>query len=303
MEHALLAAQTASDFEPHRRHLLGLAYRMLGSWSQAQDVVQDAWLRWHDADRGAVQLPRAFLARTVTRLCLDVLKSARAQREQYVGEWLPEALLHAQAYGGPGAHALAQDLSLRVLLVLRRLSPLERAAFLLHDVFDRPYDEIALALQRTPAACRQLAARGRSRVRAQAPARYRASAQEAAAIAEAFLRASREGDLQALRQLLAPQAVLRSDGGGHKLSGRPVQGGDKVARFFAGIAAKPGGRMRQAWAVPLNGMPGVLAIEPDGLPRCTALGVVPGQVVAVYLVRNPHKLGHVLAQHARGAAA
>ena len=292
---ALTAGDAVADFEPHRRVLQGLAYRMLGSWSEAEDMVQEAWLRWRDVDRAQVDAPRAYLSRTVTRLCLDYIKSARARREEYVGPWLPEPLPDAGLYGGLGEGALAHDLSVALMLALERLSAPERAAFLLHDVFDQPYSEVARTLGRNEASCRQLALRARERVREARP-RFAATEQDGLRIAEAFLQASREGDLGALRQLLADDAVLHSDGGGKKAATlRPVMGGDKVARFFAGIAGKPGGKLLGAAVVRLNGMPAVLGTEADGLPRSISLDIQDGRIVAVYMVRNPDKLRHVAA--------
>ena len=181
------------------------------------------------------------------------------------------------------------------MLALERLSAPERAAFLLHDVFDQPYSEVARTLGRNEASCRQLALRARERVREARP-RFAATEQDGLRIAEAFLQASREGDLGALRQLLADDAVLHSDGGGKKAATlRPVMGGDKVARFFAGIAGKPGGKLLGAAVVRLNGMPAVLGTEADGLPRSISLDIQDGRIVAVYMVRNPDKLRHVAA--------
>src|SRR5262245_23666240 len=155
----------AASFEPHRRRLIGLAYRMLGSMADAEDAVQETYLRWHEADRDNVENPRAFLMTTTTRICLDSLKSARVRREEYVGPWLPEPVLDTTALAPDSHTELAEDLSIALLLTLDRLSPLERAAFLLHDVFDFSFGEVATALERTQAACRQLAARARAHVR------------------------------------------------------------------------------------------------------------------------------------------
>ena len=188
------------------------------------------------------------------------------------------------------------------MLALERLSAPERAAFLLHDVFDQPYSEVARTLGRNEASCRQLALRARERVREARP-RFAATEQDGLRIAEAFLQASREGDLGALRQLLADDAVLHSDGGGKKAATlRPVMGGDKVARFFAGIAGKPGGKLLGAAVVRLNGMPAVLGTEADGLPRSISLDIQDGRIVAVYMVRNPDKLRHVAALAPRQSA-
>src|SRR6476620_1755318 len=159
----------AASFEPYRRRLLGLAYRMLGSMADAEDAVQEAYLRWHGADRGNVSDPRAFLMTTTTRICLDMLTSARARHEEYVGPWLPEPVLDTAALAPDNRAELAEDLSIALLLTLDRLSPLERAAFLLHDVFDFSFKEVAGALERSESACRQLASRARAHVRAERP--------------------------------------------------------------------------------------------------------------------------------------
>src|SRR5262249_7729931 len=198
-----------ADFEPHRQFLSGLAYRMLGSFADAEDVVQDAFLRWSATDHGAVQNPRAFLARIVSRLCLDRMKSAASRREQYVGTWLPEPLV------APPTEPLADDLSLALLLTLERLSPLERAAFLLHDVFDMDYSAVAETIGRTEAACRQLAARAREHVRDERP-RFNATPESRTKLADAFQTALLAGDVEGIARLLADDAVLYTDGGGKR---------------------------------------------------------------------------------------
>jgi RNA polymerase sigma-70 factor, ECF subfamily len=198
-----ITQQDVLEFESHRRHLRALAYRMLGTRAEAEDAVQDAWLRWQSADREQVDNPRAFLSRTVTRLCLDRLKSAQAQREVYIGAWLPEPVVDDDTPFQPGpeaAHELAQDLSIAFMLTLERLSPLERAAFLLHDVFDMDFAEVASALGRSEAACRQLAARARTNVHANRPA-FKVSPDEGTRLATAFANAIRDGDIAALAQV------------------------------------------------------------------------------------------------------
>jgi RNA polymerase sigma-70 factor (ECF subfamily) len=284
---------TASGFEPQRPYLLGLAYRMTGSWSDAEDVVQDAWLRWQAVAQDEVESPRAFLSQTVTRLCLDLFKSARARREEYVGTWLPEPLPTAWDDGDHGTDALSHDLSMAFMLTLERLSRLERAAFLLSDVFDLPFRDIAQTLHRSEAACRQLAARARKRVREERP-RYRVDEQEGLRIAEAFLRASRDGHVEQLRTLLAEDAVLETDGGGKKIATlRPILGADKIVRFFAGIAVKEGGSIHEARVTQLNDMPAIVLKEADGLPRTISLDIQQDKIVAIYIVRNPDKLRHI----------
>src|SRR5215510_14535535 len=200
----------SATFEPHRRRLLGLAYRMLGSMAEAEDAVQETYLRWHDTDHAGVEDARAFLMTTTTRICLDVLKSARIRRETYVGPWLPDPVTDTAALAPDAQTELAEDLSVALLLALERLSPLERAAFLLHDVFDMDYADVAAALERSEAACRQLAARAREHVRATRP-RFTAATDAQTKLADAFVAAVTTGDISRLAQLLADDVVLYTD--------------------------------------------------------------------------------------------
>jgi RNA polymerase sigma-70 factor (ECF subfamily) len=283
-------AESAATFEPHRPHLMGLAYRMLGSTADAEDSVQEAYLRWRGADRANVENPRAFLSRVVTRLCLDQLKSARNRRETYVGPWLPEPVLDESRLQAETAGEYAHDLSVALMLTLERLSPLERAAFLLHDVFEVGFAEIAVTLGRSETACRQLAARGRSHVQAARP-RYRPSAEEAARLLAVFKHAAETGNSAGLAAYLADDVVLVSDGGGKRAAAlNPIRGADHVIRLFDGLARKapPGGfRLR---ATPIKGMPGFVVAEPGGGVQTIALDIENGKISAIYLVRNPDKL-------------
>ena len=221
---------------PYRGRLLGLAYRMLGSRSDAEDIVQDAYLRFAAAQD--VHNPEAFLVTIVTRLCLDRLKSARAQREVYVGPWLPEPVCDAEGLSPDAATELADDLSFALLLALDRLSPMERAAFLLHDVFDTPFSEIAAMLDRSEAACRQLATRARRAVRDERPAPA-ATPDSHARLLMAFSEAVTSGNVARLAELLREDAVAITDGGGRKTAAlNPIMGADKIARFFIGLAGK-----------------------------------------------------------------
>jgi RNA polymerase sigma-70 factor (ECF subfamily) len=281
-------AATGADFETHRGFLAGLAYRMLGSVAEAEDVVQDAFLRWREVDRGAVAEPRAYLARVVSRLCLDRMKSASHRREQYVGTWLPEPVVAEPAQG------LADDLSVALLLALERLSPLERAAFLLHDVFDMDYAAVAEALESSEVACRQLAARAREHVREDRP-RYPPTDTEARRIADAFVVALASGDTDGLTRLLAEDAVIYSDGGGKRPSAlNPIVGRDRIVRFYAGLRGKGSGAFSafRVEAVTLNGMPGFVFHTQEGT-ETAAFDIVGGLIVAVYGVRNPDKVRHL----------
>jgi RNA polymerase sigma-70 factor (ECF subfamily) len=285
----------AIEFEQHRRQLRSIAYRMLGSRAEAEDAVQDAWLRWADADRASVDNPRAFLSRTVTNLCLDRLRSAHAQREVYVGVWLPEPLVDEAADYQPGPEALhefANDLSYAFMLTLEKLSPLERAAFLLHDVFDMSFTEVAAALGRSEAACRQLAARARTNVRADRPT-VAVPREREHRLATAFIDAIRNGDVQGLAGVLAQDASFASDGGGLASAvPRMLEGRDRIAKAMVGFGrfhARDGLAARPAR---INGLPGFVHSTPSGeVLQTTALEITPdGLIGAIYIVRNPDKL-------------
>ena len=279
------ARSDAADFEASRRVLWGLAYRMLGSRADAEDAVQETWLRWQAADRGAVDNARAWLVTACTRLCIDQLRSARHRRETYVGPWLPDPVVEPEP---------ADDVTLPLLLALERLSPLERAAFLLHDVFDESFETIAESLGRDPAACRQLAARARDHVRAERP-RFPVERGHGMAIAEAFFAASRGGDIAALGAMLADDVTLHSDGGGKRpAAGRVMRGLSEVTRSFAAIARLQRGRQGSLLHMAyVNGLPGFVTREADGLMQTTALLIDDGRIRAVYVMRNPDKLGHL----------
>jgi len=275
-------------FAPLRPRLLRVAYRMLGSLADAEDVVQDAFIRWHTTDRTAVRQPEGYLVRVVTRLCLDQLKSARRRREAYVGPWLPEPLLET-----PDAE-FPDDITLPLMLALERLSPLERAAFLLHDVFGADFTEIAETIGRTPAACRQLASRARLAVRAAKP-RYPVLRQEAMEIAAAFFAASRGGDMQRLRSLLSAGVVAQSDGGGVKpATPHPIVGIDAVMAVHERLAQSfARGTSRLVRFGFINGLPGFVTVEEGDTLQTTALALDAGRITAIYIVRNPDKLRHV----------
>jgi RNA polymerase sigma-70 factor, ECF subfamily len=293
----------AASFEPYRQRLLGLAYRMLGSVADAEDAVQETYLRWHAADRGNVCDPRAFLMTTTTRICLGMLTSARARHEEYVGPWLPEPVVDTTALAPDSRTELAEDLSIALLLTLDRLSPLERAAFLLHDVFDFSFSEVAKALERNEAACRQLAARARAHVRTVRPrgaAMPRACSGEIEAkhaqLMSAFLAAIRSGDLNTLTQLLASDVRVMTDGGGKVAAARDViDGADRAARFLVDSVRKGWREDFTLRFSTINGLPGVVVHGPDGSAQ-TATFEIEGDVIrALYVMRNPDKLRHLVA--------
>lgn len=275
----------AASFAPLRPKLMRVAYRMLGSVADAEDVVQEAFIRWMKADRSEVREPEAFLRRTVTRLCLDQLKSARRQRETYVGPWLPDPVLEEEE---------EEDVTLPLMLALERLSPLERAAFLLHDVFGLEFEEVAATIQRDPAACRQLAARARTHVRETRP-RFQVEKQRSLELAEAFFNASRSGDMRAFGAMLAADVSIHADGGGKRSAAmQPIFGFDAVMKVHENLAAqfqKHGSKLVRAGFV--NGLPGFITLEADGELQTTALEIENGKVAAIYVVRNPDKLRHL----------
>jgi RNA polymerase sigma-70 factor (ECF subfamily) len=279
--------EAAASFAPQRPRLTRIAYRMLGSVAEAEDVVQDAFIRWHQTDRAAVLNPEAWLARTVGRLCLDVLKSARMKRETYIGPWLPDPVVETPEDDG-------DDITLTLMLALERLSPLERAAFLLHDVFGLGFEEVAQTIDRDTAACRQLASRARTHVREARP-RYPVAEDRGRHIADAFFTASRNGDMAALQALLAADVIAYTDGGGKASSAlNPIYGQDKVARFFAGLARHTG------WQLPpvlrpstINGLPGFVTVEIDNVLQTLAVAIDDGRISAIYVTRNPDKLRHI----------
>jgi RNA polymerase sigma-70 factor (ECF subfamily) len=276
----------AASFDPLRPRLVRVAYRMLGSVADAEDVVQDAFIRWMGADRAAVREPEAFLRRTVTRLCLDQLKSARHQRETYVGPWLPDPIVDEEDE--------AEDVTLPLMLALERLSPLERAAFLLHDVFGLGFDEVARTIQRDEAACRQLANRARSHVRETRP-RYAVEKQQGLDFANAFFAASRSGDMTALGAMLAADVSVHADGGGKRNAAPgPILGLSHVLKLHKALAVlyrKHTSRLVHAGFI--NGLPGFVTREADGEFQTTALEIEDGKVTAIYVMRNPDKLKHL----------
>ncbi|WP_425474013.1 sigma-70 family RNA polymerase sigma factor [Sphingomonas montanisoli] len=274
-------------FEAQRPRLLRLAYRMTGSLAEAEDVVQDAWIRWARVE-DTVDSPAAYLTRIATRLCLDRADSARARRETYYGAWLPDPLVETTEM-----EIMADDITLTLMLALERLSPLERAAFLLHDVFDMELADVATTLDRDPAAVRQLAVRARRHVEAARP-RFKVERADADRLARAFFAASRDGDTAALASLLAQDVTLTSDGGGKVIAFRNVITGiAKVMRLFAGLRRKFEERPEILEWVTIDGLPGYVTRDRGGIFQTTALDIRDGRIAAIYMTRNPDKLGHV----------
>jgi RNA polymerase sigma-70 factor (ECF subfamily) len=287
---------TAELYTSLRPLLFSIAYRMLGTVSEAEDVVQESFARYQRAinDGTDVETPKSYLTTTATRLSLDVLRSARRQRESYIGEWLPEPLLMDDA-PGPAEHAeLSDSLSMAFLVVLETLNPIERAVFLLRDVFGYDFDEVARFVDRTADNCRQILVRARAKVQERRP-RFESSAVQRAELARSFFAACEQGDLAALKQLLAAEVEFHGDGGGKApAAARTVVGVDKVLRLLVsllGQGAELGARMEQ---VTVNGQPGALNLTGDGqVISVFVLDIADGQVRAIHSVVNPDKLGHL----------
>ncbi|WP_105971752.1 RNA polymerase sigma-70 factor [Streptomyces geranii] len=277
-------------FVEHRDLLFTVAYEMLGSAADAEDVLQEAWLRWAEVELAQVRDPRAYLVRITTRQALNRLRTLKRRKEAYVGPWLPEPLLTAPDVAEDVV--LAESLSLALMFVLETLSPTERAVFVLHEVFDFGYDDIAAAIGKSPSAARQTAYRARRHVDARRP-RTPVSAAETRAALESFRLALATGDLQGLLDVLAPDVVFVSDGGGLRLAAlKPVVGVDKVLRYMAGSAGKAGGVLTGE-PTTVNGNPG-LVLRVDGvIDGVLAARVENARVTALYYVRNPEKLTRV----------
>jgi RNA polymerase sigma-70 factor (ECF subfamily) len=272
-------------FSDLRPRLVRLAYRMLGSVADAEDVVHDAWLRWRAVDDDAVREPAAFLHTIVTRLCLNELKSARRRRETYIGPWLPEPIFN------PGDDEAADDITLPLMIALERLSPLERAAFLLHDVFGMAFEAVADTIGREVTACRKLASRARAHIHEARP-RFLIGEEQGLRFAAAFFTASRTGDMVALRDMLAEDVVCTADGGGKVPTVQePLVGRDMVLALHARLAhlfaAQPSLLIRHTV---IDGLPGFVTVEGGTVVQTTALQIEHDKVVGIYVVRNPDKL-------------
>jgi len=276
-----------ATFEGERDRLHGLAYRITGSRTEAEDVVQEAWLRWDRSDQAAVERPGAWLTTVTSRIALDRLRAAQRTRESYVGPWLPEIAVDEP---DPAERAeLAESLTLGFLAVLERLGPVERVVFLLADVFAVPFDEIATVVERSPDACRQIASRARKRVREERP-RFSATDEEAWRVAAAFLQGVQAGDIDTVLGLLAPDVIAVSDGGAdHHAARRPVRGPERVARLVMNLMARASEHMTVDVRT-INGQPGVVFRLGDEVLLATAVEVIDGQVAGLYSLVNPDKM-------------
>ncbi len=276
---------TDDPFVTHRGLLFTVAYEMLGSGVDAEDVLQESWLRWADVDKTEVRDPRAYLVRLVSRQALNRLRTVTRRREDYVGEWLPEPLLTSPDVAEDVE--FAENVSIAMLTVLETLGPTERAVFVLREVFDTPYDEIAEALDKTPASVRQIAHRAREHVAARRPRVQVDKAEQEIALGK-FLAAVSSGDVQELLDILAQDVVLVADGGGNAAAARrPVSGIERVAAFLSQVAELPDLVATTTW---LNGMPGA-RFDVDGEVTAVSLAVENGLISRIYAIRNPAKLG------------
>jgi RNA polymerase sigma-70 factor (ECF subfamily) len=281
--------------DEHRPLLFAIAYRMLGTVSDAEDMVQETYLRWRRAlDTGAaIAAPKGWLTTTITHLCIDQLRSARARREEYIGPWLPEPIVTGPAADPAEGVALAESLSLAFLTVLERLNPVERAIFLLHDVFGYEFAEIAPIVEREAANCRQIARRARASIQRARP-RIPLQPGERERLTSEFLRACTQGDLPALVATLADDIAVWSDGGGRVQAARkPVRGAEKAARFLLHIVADGAAQGVTFVATTVNGQPGVLIATPDGPYGVVALDIAAGRIREIDIVINPDKLRHL----------
>jgi RNA polymerase sigma-70 factor (TIGR02957 family) len=277
---------TGDPFAAHRSLLFTVAYEMLGSAADAEDVVQETWLRWADVDQVEVHNPRAYLVQIVTRQALNRLRSVSRRREEYVGEWLPEPLLTSPDVAEDVE--LAESVSIAMLTVLETLGPAERAVFVLREVFETPYDEIAEVIGKTPTAVRQMAHRAREHVAARRP-RMQVNRVEQLAIVEKFLAAVSTGDVQGLMEVLAPEVVVIADGGGVVPALRkPISGAEKVAALLARPSETPGFVATTAW---INAMPGARFVFEGATAAAVSLVVEAGRITRIYAINNPHKLG------------
>ncbi len=279
-------------FEAHRAELERLAYRMLGSLADADDVLQDAYLRWSGAHRSSVRSPRDYLAAVVTRLCIDRRQAIEERKKTYIGQWLPEPLVDPGRDEPARRLETAESVSMALMVVLESLSPFERAAYLLRRIFDFGYDEVADVLGKTEVACRQLVSRAEARIQERRP-RFQSRGEDAERLTTTFLEACTTGDMNGLLAVLATDAALYADGGGKALAAlAPIHGADRVARFFLGIARKAPENV-EIRAVRVNGQPGFLARHEGQVVQVLAFDIVDGRIGTIFAIRNPEKLERV----------
>jgi RNA polymerase sigma-70 factor (ECF subfamily) len=277
-------------FNEHRRLLFSLAYRMLGVVADAEDIVQEAYLRWQSAGDVEVKAPKAYLSTIVTNLCINQLQSARVKREEYVGPWLPEPLIADENQDPMHNIQMADSLSMAFMVLLESLAPAERACFLLREVFDYDYEEVARMVGKSEANCRQMVSRARLHVR-ERRTRFDVSNEMQSRLTAQFMRSCASGDLEGLMSILAEDASVTSDGGGRVTAARkPIHGADRVARFFTGLVNKAGAERISVRPTTVNGQPGFITYLDGRLQNVIALDIADNQIQAIYIVVNPDKL-------------
>jgi RNA polymerase sigma-70 factor (ECF subfamily) len=282
---------TEQDVTEYRPALVKHAYHMLGTMTDAEDVVQDAYVRWHGANREHVREPRAYLRATVTNLALDRLRATSKAREVYVGPWLPEPIISDESAVPEEVVTIAEDISFAFLLALDRLTPLERAAFLMHDALDVPFAEIAQTLGRSEESVRTLASRARKAIREDTPRRG-GPHPDVNVLRQRFTATILAGDIEGLQAMLTEDVLLLSDGGGKKTAAiKPLRGKDHVGRFLVGISKKGGPRLTEVRPTMVNGLPGFALYDADGLDILMALQTEGDHIKSIYITRNPDKLG------------
>ena len=283
---------SADIFKGHRARLFGIAYRMLGSRADAEDILQETYLRWIESKPSELRSTEGWLVTVVTRLCIDRLRSAKTEREAYTGQWLPEPLVSPGPLSPDRTLELASDISIAFLTVLERLAPEERAAFLLHEVFDFDYSEISRIIGKHQAACRQIVHRARQRVQEDRP-RFSVSREAHGQLLEKFIEAATSGRREQIMSMLGDEVRVTTDGGGKVSSFRKVlQGSDRVARFYDGLSRKFAGRFVYRLAE-INGEPGLLRYLDGKLESAQSFVINGTQIYAIYIVRNPDKLNDI----------
>lgn len=289
----IMVADCVVTFNEHKTLLFSIAYRMLGTVMDAEDMLQETFLRWQNCEQAKVESPKAWLATVVTRLCINHLKSARVQRETYVGPWLPEPLVAGMGVD-PGENAkLSDSLSLAFLVLLETLTPTERAVFVLREVFGYEFSEIAPIVEKTESNCRQILARARKSVEERRP-RFDASPEEAEELIQKFEQAVLTGNLEDLLSLLAKDVVLVSDGGGKARAVlRPILGADHVGRLLLGARKKFGSKTQVLRHAAVNALPGIISFEGNQVLRVMAFGIRHGRVHSLFIITNPDKLRHI----------
>jgi len=276
----------ADTFSEHRQYLFSVAYRMTGSTSDAEDLVQEAYIRWQQADRAAITAPRAFLTTVVTRLAINYLGSSRMRREEYVGVWLPEPLITSGMTDPAVQH---ESLTMAFLVLLESLTPLERAVFLLHEIFGYSHAETAEIVERSEEACRQVLSRAKKALQERRP-RFTVNNKTAEQLTNQFAEAMRGGNIEALMTMLHSEAVLYSDGGGRTRAAiNPIFGKDRVARFLVGVARKQGDELKR-YGAEINAHPGLLGFHNGTARTAITLDIVDGQIQTIYIIVNPDKL-------------